>query len=535
MVNFHFDGKQALLLAVLGQLAQEYRDAVAAVVEAADGDPVRCLEGLVRRHFDADLAEPRKVAVWYAFWGETQARDDYLDICDASDRAQLALIEAQIEALAARGGLELDAQALALGLNGLMEGLWQSILRRGKPFSADEAVGLCRRYLANLFPEFAGPPAAAPAAAAGLDADRRTLPAFAYVSDDFHRAEMDRIHLPAWHFICHVSEVSEPGRYVAADLIGRRVFVLRGDDGAVRAFHNVCPHRAHAVVAGREGHCQGAIRCPYHAWTFAFDGALKTPAYPDTFRDLEAEKFGLKPVEMEVFMGLVFVRFRAGGAALAERMAAHAGHLGAYRIADMQPRRRPWSDIVKADWKNVMDNYLECYHCPLGHPGLSCLMQPDYANLPDDASRTALFYHDMREEPPHGWSPTLYNRLLPDVETLPDTLKRRWSYLFAYPGITFNLYPDALSMMVVRPLGPGRTWVGGRTYALPDARREMRAARYLNGRINAQVQREDVELVTSVQRGLGSGVYHTGVFSDREAGVAAFHRWVREDMPQARL
>jgi phenylpropionate dioxygenase-like ring-hydroxylating dioxygenase large terminal subunit len=112
-------------------------------------------------------------------------------------------------------------------------------------------------------------------------------------------------------------------------------------------------------------------------------------------------------------------------------MAAHAGHLGAYRIADMQPRRRPWSDIVKADWKNVMDNYLECYHCPLGHPGLSCLMQPDYANLPDDASRTALFYHDMREEPPRGWSQKHYNRLLPDVETLPDTLKRRWSYLFA--------------------------------------------------------------------------------------------------------
>ena len=366
-----------------------------------------------------------------------------------------------------------------------------------------------------------------------LEPGRRTLPASTYCSAEFYAKELERIHLGAWHWIGHVSELKEPGSYVAAEFLGRRVFAMRGEDGEVRAFHNVCPHRAHAVVTGTSGRCESVIRCPYHAWTFELDGQLKAPAFPKTLPKLDAAEFGLKPVEAELFMGLIFVRFRAGASSLAEQLQPHLPLLASYRISDMQPCRPHWANVVEADWKNVMDNYLECYHCPIGHPGLSCLMQAEYENLPDDTTRTALFYHDMRETPPWGWSQKAYNSILPELAHLPKAQQRRWNYLFAYPGLTLNLYPEQMSVMVIRPLGPGRAWVGGRNYGLPLELRGLEAARFLNMRINSEVQREDVSLVTSVQRGLESGAYHTGVFSDREVGVAAFHRWVREDMPEA--
>lgn len=362
--------------------------------------------------------------------------------------------------------------------------------------------------------------------------DHRTLPAWTYHDAGFFQQELERIHLPAWHFVGHQCELAKPGDYIATELVGRRVFVVCGEDRAIRGFHNVCPHRAHAVVTGERGTCAEAIRCPYHAWTFELDGRLRAPAYPKTFPDLDKSQYGLKPVEVEMFMGLVFVRLAPGSGSIAEQLAPYAEMLGHHRVPDMTRVRKPWGGVVAADWKNVLDNYLECYHCPVGHPGLSCLMEAEYANLPDDRTRTAFFHHDMREVPPWGWSQKKYNRLLPDVANLPADQKRRWSYVFAYPGLTLNIYPDAFSVMLIRPVAPGRAWVGGSTYSLPDERREMRAARYLNVRINSEVQREDVSLVASVQQGLESGVYDRGVFSEREVGVEAFHRWVTEDLPQ---
>lgn len=537
MVNFHFDSKHALLIATLEHLAGAFQARMRQIAEAG-GDPAGAITAIIELNFDPELASPRKVAVWYAFWGETQARADYLRIAGAGDRVQVAMLEDLVARLIRDQGMTLDPAPIAAGLSGLLDGLWQSILIEGDAFDRGKAIGLCRRYLDTVLPgalreRAAQPKTKAKPRTAPKRNDHRTLPAWTYHDPVFFQAELERVHLPAWHFICHASEIAEPGAYVTAELIGRRVFVVRGEDQVIRGFHNVCPHRAHAVVTGERGQCAEAIRCPYHAWTFALDGSLRAPAYPQTFPKLDKSRYSLKPVEIEIVMGLVFVRLAPGTTTIAGQLAPHAELLGHYRVADMVRSRPHWGGEVAADWKNVLDNFLECYHCPVGHPGLSCLMQADYANLPDDATRTALFFHDMRETPPWGWSQTHYNKLLPDVPHLPKELRRRWSYIFAYPGLTLNIYPDAFSVMVIRPLAPGRSWVGGCNYALVDERREMRAARFLNIRINSEVQREDVHLISSVQRGLESGVYDRGVLSDREVGVEAFHRWIAEDVPGA--
>jgi phenylpropionate dioxygenase-like ring-hydroxylating dioxygenase large terminal subunit len=310
--------------------------------------------------------------------------------------------------------------------------------------------------------------------------------------------------------------------------------VLRGKDGELRAFHNVCRHRAHAVVQGQSGRCPGVLQCPYHGWTYNLDGTLKAVASEKTFAKLDKPDLGLKAIVLEVFQGFVFVRFDADGPGVAERMAPYAEELAHYRLPDMRPLERVWNDEIEVDWKNVWDNYLEGYHFATGHPGLSDLMGQDY-DYEAGPHGTARLSHSMRAKPCKTWSARHYRTLLREAEHLPESMRRRWSYFFLFPGMAFDIYPDRMDFFRVLPSGPGKALLCSRSYALPDERREMRAARYLNSRLNMAVQSEDNNLTLSVQQGLASSSYTTGVTSDTEVILNAFQDWVREALPVARL
>jgi phenylpropionate dioxygenase-like ring-hydroxylating dioxygenase large terminal subunit len=354
-----------------------------------------------------------------------------------------------------------------------------------------------------------------------------TLPAWTYRDAGFHARERELLFRPSWQIVCHVSELAEPGDYVTLDFAGWRAFAVRDGGGAVRAFHNVCRHRAHAVVEGDSGRCPGVIRCPYHSWTYGLDGRLRAIAEAKTFGPVDKERFGLGPLDCEVFHGFVFVRFESAGASVAARLAPFAAELSHYRLAEMQPLGPYWHGETGVDWKNVWDNYLEHYHFPSGHPGLSALMGPHYETRVEQG-QVARLSHTMVERRPKGWSPGHYRAILPDYEHLPPELRRRWSYVFLFPGIAFDLYPDRMDFFQVIPTGPGRSTLRGRAYGLADSSRATRAARYLNRRINWQVHCEDVRLTRSVQQGLESGAYTVGILSQKESVARAFQSWVRE-------
>ena len=207
---------------------------------------------------------------------------------------------------------------------------------------------------------------------------RETLPGWTYNNAEFFALERRDLLLKNWQIVCHVNEVAKPGDYATLEMLGERAFVIRGDDGALRAFHNVCRHRAAAVVRGATGHCNQAIRCFYHGWAYELDGRLKALPAEATFANLNKADFGLKPLEIEIYMGFVFIRFVAGGAGVAERLAPYHDELAAYRIEEMVPWGRVWDVDIPVDWKNVMDNYLEGYHVPVGHPGLYRLFGTSY-------------------------------------------------------------------------------------------------------------------------------------------------------------
>src|SRR5690606_20580456 len=164
----------------------------------------------------------------------------------------------------------------AYGLVGLIDQLWQEILFEGEAYDRAAALRRCRAYLASVFPWAFPMPETQGArprlAAVTPPAEAVTLPAWIYRSDEFFALEKEHIFMPAWHVVCHVSDLPETGSWVSFNLFNERAFVVRDRDGHIRAWNNVCPHRAHSLVQGPQGRCPGRITCPYHGWTFALDG-----------------------------------------------------------------------------------------------------------------------------------------------------------------------------------------------------------------------------------------------------------------------
>jgi len=359
-----------------------------------------------------------------------------------------------------------------------------------------------------------------------------TLPAWTYDNQEFFALERERLFMRNWQLVCHVSDVAKPGDYMTLDLLGERAAVVRGRDDKLRAFVNVCRHRAARVLAGDKGTCQGRIVCPYHGWNYDLDGKLKAVPAETSFPGLNKAKLGLVPLALEIAHGFVFVRFDGSGPSMAEILASVADMLRHYRIEEMVPIGSVWWREIEVDWKNVMDNYLEGYHVPLGHPGLLRLFGRDYrvATHPHGVS---LARAELRDKESDNWSERAYQRLLPEFTHLPEDLRWSWQYVTWFPNGSIELYPEQVAFFQVIPERPGKCWVRAVSYGLPDDRREVSAARFANWRINDKVQAEDEFLVQDVQEGLKSRSYSVGYLSEKEVALRLFHDTLRSHLPAA--
>ena len=547
-VNFHFETKEALLLATLRSIAEEFERSMREAVQHAGEDAAEQLQALVDAHFDPAICDPRKIGVWYAFMSEAGARKDYQKLCKERDEAYFDSVQALCERLIAarRPASTMNAEAVCYGLVGMLDQIWQEMLFEGRKFDRAAARRRTDAFLASLFPDSFpitgrrgrdSAPAGTAEPAAGLI---YTLPAWVYRNPEFTALEKQHLFMPAWHLVCHSSDLPGPGSYTTFNLLNERAFVVRDRDGTIRAFHNVCPHRAHSLVSGVQGTCAARLTCPYHGWTFALDGRRIGMSAPDTFRPHDKQQFGLKALDCEVLYGFVFIRFQSGGMSVAEQLGPLLEEFAHYRTEDMVPDMEwantggYWEDVVDVDWKNAVENYLEDYHFPTGHKGLFALMEEEYDRTPYP-NGVARLSHAMREKPLPNWSVQRYHKLLPRYAHLPEDMQRRWSYYGMFPGNYFDLYPDKVDFMQMLPVAPGKMMLRGRAYILPDDSRETRAARWLNDRINIRVQVEDNDLTAEVQKGLASSGYTRGILSDKEVLVRHFQDWIRERLPVARL
>ena len=359
-----------------------------------------------------------------------------------------------------------------------------------------------------------------------------SLPGWIYRDPEYFEVEMERVIRPAWQIVCHANEIAEPGEWRTLDYLGESVIVLRGQDGEIRAFHNVCRHRASRIVSGQSG-CARRLTCPYHAWTYALDGRLIGVPNRSDYPGLDPSALGLIPVELEQWRGFVFVRLDPGGPSVAEMMARYDAEIEPYRFEALQAIGRVTLRPRDVNWKNVADNYSDGLHIPVAHPGLTRLFGRGYRI--EAEAHVDRMSGDLVERPSTHLSERAYQAWLPQAEHLPESHRRRWLYFKLWPNVAFDIYPDQVDFMQFLPVSATETLIREISYALPDDRREMRAVRYLNWRINRRVNDEDTALIRGVQAGMASSSYVPGPLGESEVCLRSFAQRLRRLIPEARL
>ena len=362
--------------------------------------------------------------------------------------------------------------------------------------------------------------------------DGMSLPGWLYHDAEFLAAEKRAFLRAAPQVVCHVSDIAQPGDWRSLDYLGESVIVIRGDDGSVRAFTNVCRHRGSRLVDGSGG-CAKVLTCPYHAWSYSRDGRLVGVPHRAEYPGLETDKLGLVPVTIEQWHGFLFVTLEPGAPSVAQMMAPYEDEVALYRFDELRAIGRVTLRPRRLNWKTIADNYSDGLHIPVGHPGLTRLFGRSYAI--EAREHVDRMEGELRADVSDNVSERAYQHFLPEAGYLPPSHRKKWLYYKLFPNVAFDIYPDQVDFMQFLPVSPTDTLIREISYALPDDRREMKAARYLNWRINRRVNEEDSALISRVQDGMASPSYVAGPLGTSEVCLRSFAQKLRGFIPEARL
>ena len=324
-------------------------------------------------------------------------------------------------------------------------------------------------------------------------------PARFYHDPDIWEHEKQAIFYRSWYYAGHVSQVSEPGSFLTVRIHEQNVFVARTRAGDLKAFYNVCPHRGHELVSGTGR--KNVITCPYHAWAFDFDGTLKSARNTETVKGFDKSQFSLKEVRVEVFCGLVMVNLDANAITFAEQMGDLESEIRHYvpSVDDLQFAQRDTYE-VEANWKVLVDNFLECYHC---HPA-----HKDFVDLVDmDSYRTitSKYYSSQCAGNPKSLTNRAY-------AFEPGEVDFGYAGWYVWPNFTIWAYPGEanLSVLQMNPTAPERC-VEFQDWFVKDGKVTDQLRDAINYQIDV-LQPEDIGLCESVQKGLKSSGYNQGRF-----------------------
>jgi choline monooxygenase len=351
-----------------------------------------------------------------------------------------------------------------------------------------------------------------------------------YLGEEPLAREMDTVFARSWQYAGHVSELPEDNTFITTYAGDQPVLVVRTEGGELRAYRNVCRHRGSELLTG-DGKCKRAIRCRYHGWTYdSTDGRLMGVPEHRNFAELDKSKLGLMPARVEVLAGFVFVNLDAGATPLAELTGDLEQRLERFRIPELEMfGAKGTGGSQPANWKIVVENYLEGYHVPIAHPGLMRLY--DYQSYTAETHENwAWFEAPLRDTPSANRMERLYQRLAKPMSGLDEADRTIWRYVVIYPNTAIDLYPDQVNVWQIRPDGPEKTDDHWACFREANPGPVTRLVQRINQRFNTEVLDEDVDLVSAVQTGMRTHGYTPGPLSAREAGVAWFADRVRADV-----
>jgi choline monooxygenase len=334
------------------------------------------------------------------------------------------------------------------------------------------------------------------------------LPARFYCEPSMAAADRRRIFDRSWQWIAHVCQLEDIGDHVVADFAGLPVIAVRGSDGEVRVFHNVCRHRA-GPLALCDGLKARSLRCRYHGWNYGLDGVLCSAPEMGQALDFQVGSVRLPRISARVWQGLVFAVPETSAMSFDELAQGIDARLGTERgLAGFSHHHRVTYDLA-CNWKVYVDNYLEGYHLPHIHASLNKLL--DYRSYVTETAR----WHS------HQWSPLESGTGLYGSG---DAL-----YYWLWPSTMLNVLPGRLQVNRVIPQGVDRCRVVFDFYYARDDSAAAQARRDADLAFSDEVQREDLAICEQVQRGLASGSYVPGRLNPlRESAVHHFHEILRQ-------
>ncbi len=330
-----------------------------------------------------------------------------------------------------------------------------------------------------------------------------------YTEAKFLDIERQQIFHRSWQFLCHEEKLSEAGSYVSMSIEGQSVVAIRNGDGGLAAFYNVCKHRGHELLFG-EGKTK-RVTCPYHAWTYDLDGGLVTAPRSEHLEDFNQKEICLDKVRIEIFCHLVFVNLDPNAISLAQQSGNLASEIMQYvpDLAKLTFAHR-LTYRVKANWKSVVDNFLECYHCPVAHKGFSSMIDMDTYKV-----KTHGIYSSHMAKAKQGENKA-YN--------IADATVTDHAVWFLWPNLTLMRYPGRGNFMVWRfcPINAEETWEEFDFFleTTEPNEAEKEAIKF----IDEVLQPEDISLVESVQRGMNTPAFNSGRYMvDVEGSGASEH------------
>ncbi|UTW13126.1 aromatic ring-hydroxylating oxygenase subunit alpha [Marinobacterium rhizophilum] len=322
-----------------------------------------------------------------------------------------------------------------------------------------------------------------------------TLNAQCYTDQKYLDVERESVFKRTWQWVCHVEKVRELGAYYVADVQGQSIAIVRDRSGDLRAFYNVCKHRAHHLLEG-EGKAR-VMTCPYHAWSYNLDGNLRNAPHTEGLVAFDKGDICLDQVQVEEFCGFIYISLDPAAKPLSELTGNLAQEIMQYApdVNELTFSRRLSFDI-KANWKNVVDNFLECYHCPHAHKDFCTLLQFETYKV-----TTHGIYSSHMAKGAKGEN-SAYS-----VEGGSCDDHAVW---WLWPNTCLMRYPGRNNFLVLNviPVGPDRTIETYDFYfeTAEPTEQEEQAIKY----IRDVLQQEDIDLVESVQRGMNSPAFESG-------------------------
>lgn len=327
-----------------------------------------------------------------------------------------------------------------------------------------------------------------------------TIPSAWYVHPDFHELDRETLFSKSWQYVGPASDFAETGAFRSVSVAGEPVVVVRNREGELKAWFNVCRHRGGPLVTESCGVAK-MLQCKYHGWTYKLDGSLRGVPRFDRTELFDKRDFGLTPVAVATWQGMVFVNLEDKPVPLDEAVIGIADRIAPLDLSQMTFERRDIYDVA-CNWKVYVDNYLEGYHLPIVHPELCDLL--DVRNYVTETYPTySLQYSPLQEG-----------------ENIYGTPSGDAFYYFVFPNLMLNILPHRLQVNRVVPTAFDRTQVIFDYYYTAGTEPELVRE---DAEFSDRVQKEDVEICEHVQNGLRSRAYDQGRFSpDAEPGVYHF-------------